>query len=101
MGTEAAPRLPGSTSCILMFMQFLQLCPWKWHSGCCVSPRRDQRTPQMSETAATFLCAPMQKGIVQRAACAQHSLEPFLLGSSRSGARAGGGTEQGWGVEEC
>lgn len=55
----------------------------------------------MSETAATFLCALMQKEIVQRAACAQHSPEPSLLGSSRSGAKAGGGTEQGWGGEEC
>lgn len=45
----------------------------------------------MSGTAATFLCAPMQKGLVQRDACAQHSPEPSLLGSSRSGARAVGG----------
>lgn len=80
MGTEAAPRLPGSATCILMFMQFLQLCPWKWHSGCCVPPRRDQRAPQMSETAATFLCAPMQKEFVQRDARAQHCPEPSLLG---------------------
>lgn len=45
MGTEAAPRLPGSTGCILMFTQFLQLCPWKGHSGCCVPPGGTKEPP--------------------------------------------------------
>lgn len=95
MGTEAAPRLPGSASCTLMLMQFLQLCPWKWHSGCCVSPKgppkcQGPQPPSCVPRCRKGLCkgTPVLSTARSLPCWEAAGLEPGLWG---------GGTEQGWG----
>ena len=90
MGTEAAPHLPGSASCILMVMQLLQLCPRQRHTGVlCVPPQEGPRSPPLPGATATVPWAPLQqKGLVAKGCLS--SAEPTALtpGSSSSGARA-------------
>lgn len=65
MGTEAAPHLPGSASCILMVMQFLQLCPWKQHTGVQrVPPAGAKEPPDDTATATSPWALLQEKGLV-------------------------------------
>lgn len=107
MGTEAAPHLPGSASCILMIMQFLQLCPWKRHTGVQRVPPAGAKEPPDDMATATSLWALMQeKGLVTEGCLSlvqSRAFPPWGAGSSRSGAGAavGGNRKQGWEAEVC
>lgn len=88
-----------------MVMQFLQLSPWKGHTGVlCVPPERAKSSPNAKDHSHFPVSPVAREEVGSKGRSVLSVAQSFLpAGSSRSGASAavGGNLEQGWEGEVC